>query len=263
MQEAVSQILIDRAREAEGISRMVGLSALAHAALLAAIVLLPSGWLSPAAEPDSNPLMISLGGVEGPDTGGMTPLSGRTAQAIREPEARAKPEPPPAAAKPEMVAPSPTAKPAPRTPSKPIEKPVDKSASRTPTTGAEVKTGAARVDTGAKPLPWGGLSTGGGGGQGAYTDYANFCCPEYLRQMTAFIKRNWQQNQGAAGQVLMKFTVQRDGTLTDIEVEKPSGQYLLDNASTRALVVTRQLPQLPREFPERSLTVHLLFEYQR
>ena len=262
VQEAVSQVLIDRQRDADGLSRMVGVSALAHAAMLAIIVVAPSGWLSPQVVDDVAPMMITLGGAPGPDAGGLNPISGRSVQAVAEPTAKPRVEPPPAPKPPEMVAPSPTSKPAPRTPPKPVEKPADKSSSRTPTTGAAIKEGSSRVDTGAAPIPFGGLSSGGGGGDGARTDYANFCCPEYLRLMTDQIKRNWQRNQGAAGKVEMKFVVQRDGTITAIAVEKTSGQALLDQASQRALSLTR-LPPLPREFPERMLTVYLIFEYQR
>jgi protein TonB len=263
VQEAVSQILIDRAREAEGISRMVAVSVLAHAVMIAILILAPTGWLSPMPETDVTPMMITLGGAPGPDAGGTRMLSGRSVQAVAEPTAKPRVDTPPAAAKPEMVAPSPTAKPAPRTPAKPVERPADKSSSRSPTTGAEVKTGSSRVDTGAAPVPFGGLSTGGGGGDGATTDYANFCCPAYLRQVTDLIKRNWQRSQGAAGSVQMKFVINRDGSITGIEVEKPSGQALLDQAALRALVQTNRLPQLPREFPENRLTIHLIFDYQR
>ena len=262
MNEAVSQVLVDRAREAEGIGRMVGVSFVAHVAIAAAVVLLPGGWLVPESGNATAPLMISLGGVEGPDTGGLTQLSGRTAQALREPTAKPMPEPPPMAKAPEMVVPS-IAKPTPpRPPAKPVEKPAPRSASRTPTTGAEVKTGAAKVDTGAPPTPWGGLSSGGGGGGDMRTDYANFCCPEYLRTMREIIRRNWRRDQGAAGTTHMKFTVDRQGRITSIEVEKSSGQSLLDLASQRALTIS-QLPPLPREFTPPTLTVYLAFEYQR
>jgi TonB family protein len=126
-----------------------------------------------------------------------------------------------------------------------------------------VKTGSSRVDTGAAPVPFGGLSSGGGGGEGATTDFANFCCPAYLVQVSALIKRNWQRNQGAAGSVTIKAVINRDGTITGIEVEKPSGQALLDQAAQRALVQTNRLPALPREFTENRLTIHLIFDYQR
>jgi TonB family protein len=262
VQEAVSQILTERAREADSMSRMLGVSIAAHVVLGAVIVFMPSGWLSPVREAEPNALMISLGGVEGPDTGGMTPLSGRTAQAIREPDARPAPVTPPAADLSKMTLPT-NVKPTPPAPPKPVAKPVERSTSRTPTTGPEVKTGASKVETGAPPVPFGGLSTMGGGGfGGARTDYADFCCPEYLRTMTERIRSNWQRQQGAGGTTHMKFVIQRDGTITGIEVEKSSGQALLDQASRRALTTTT-LPALPREFTERQLTVYLAFEYQR
>jgi TonB family protein len=264
MQEAVSDILHERARETESIGRMLGVSMAAHVVLMALIVFLPSGWLMPAAPAEENALMISLGGVEGPDTGGMNPLSGRTAQAVREPDAPRRPEPAPVAdaskmAIPTNVTPAPPKPP----PPKPAAKPAERSTSKTPTTGDRVATGSSKVDTGAPPIPFGGLASQAGGGFGGVrTDYANFCCPEYLRTMTDLIRRNWQRNQGAVGSTHMKFVVQRDGTITGIEVEKSSGQALLDQAARRALTLTR-LPPLPREFTERQLTVYLEFGFER
>jgi hypothetical protein len=45
-------------------------------------------------------------------------------------------------------------------------------------------------------------------------------------------------------------------------VERTSGFMALDLAAERALLTTR-LPELPPQFPNPSLTVHLTFEYQR
>jgi protein TonB len=261
--EAVSDILIERARDSAAIGSSVAMSLVAHALLIALMIFMPSGWLSPAPEPEAVPMMISLGGSPGPDAGGKQQESGRPVQAVAEPEAKPREEPPPAAKAPEMVAPSPIAKPAPKTPPKEVTKPAEKSSSRTPTTGAEVKTGAAKANTGAPPRPWAGLATGGGAGESATTDYANFCCPAYLNMLTDRIRSNWDRNQGAAGSVRMKFVVLRDGRLADITVEKSSGQALLDQASQRALFTTKQLAPLPREFTEPTLTVYLEFEYKR
>lgn len=259
MHEAVSDILLNRAREADGLSRMVLVSFAAHAIAIAIVVLLPSGWLSAADEAERPMMTISLAsGAPGPEITGMTPIAGRAVQEVAPPDAKAV-DTPPARTTPEMV--EPTERPAPRT--KPVEKPAEKSAARKPTTGREIAEGAARVNTGGAQVPFGGLASGGGpaGGQ-AYTDYANFCCPSYLDTMVQIIRRNWNQRQGASGMVLMKFTILRDGRITNVEHEKPSGIYLLDVESQRALAKTR-LPPLPREFPEDSLTVHLYFQYQR
>ena len=61
----------------------------------------------------------------------------------------------------------------------------------------------------------------------------------------------------------MKFTIQRDGTLTDVAVEQSSGNRALDLAASARCCLTRQLPPLPAAYPNPTLTVHLTFEYQR
>ncbi len=266
MHEAVSDVLAERAAGADGISRTILLSLAAHALLLGVLVLMPAGWRSASLPADVTPMMISLQGGTGPDAGGMTPIAGRAVQVQAPPDVKPKAEPPPAPKPPEMVAPEPAAKPLPKVPPKPVTKPADKSSSRKPTSGPEIKTGDARADTGGAPIPFGGLTRPSGGGStnsDAFTDYANFCCPAYLTQMTDMIKRNWTQNQGAAGRVQVKFTIARDGRLSNVEVEKPSNISPLDLESQRAIIKTAQLPPLPREFTESTLTVHLVFEYHR
>ena len=60
MHEAVSDILIERAREADGVSRMVLVSLFAHAALIATLVVMPASWRSTRVPADAKPMMISL-----------------------------------------------------------------------------------------------------------------------------------------------------------------------------------------------------------
>jgi TonB family protein len=91
---------------------------------------------------------------------------------------------------------------------------------------------------------------------------ANFCCPEYIQQMITLIHRNWQAGQGVTGSTVMKFTITRNGSIQGVMVERPSGFLALDLAAERALLLTR-LPELPLQFPNPSLTVHLTFQYQR
>lgn len=140
----------------------------------------------------------------------------------------------------------------------------DKSTSRKVTMGPEVRSGAARVDTGGQAIPFGGLSTSGGGGTGGVRlDVGNFCCPGYIQTMIQRIRENWNQQQGAAGEVTVKFTIRRDGMITQVEVEKGSNNPMLDLESRRAVLMTQKLPPLPREFTEPALTVHLTFDYKR
>jgi protein TonB len=81
--------------------------------------------------------------------------------------------------------------------------------------------------------------------------------------MTDRIRNNWSQQVEVAGIVLVRFTIQRDGSLTDATVERSSGYSSLDLNARRAVQVTRQLPPLPAAFPNPTLTVHLNFQYQR
>jgi TonB family protein len=61
----------------------------------------------------------------------------------------------------------------------------------------------------------------------------------------------------------VKYTIQRDGTITGIQVERTSGYATLDFMAMRALQLTRKLPPLPQAFNEPNLPVHLTFEYTR
>ena len=262
MQEAVSSILIGRSRDADGFSRMVVVSLVIHGVFLIALVLVPREWLQSARETRVPPMMISLGPSGTADTGGMTAITTRPVQA-ETPDAKPVPTPP-AAKTPEMVAPAPEVKPKPVT--KPVSKPIEQSPTKKPSTGPELKSGVGRVVTpNAAQLPFGGLAerASGSSAGGPQLDVANFCCPEYIETMTQRIRSNWDQQQGAAGQTIVKFTIRRDGMLTNVEVEKSSNNPLLDLESRRAVLSTRQLPALPEQFTRPTLTVYLNFDYKR
>ena len=262
MQEAVSAILQDRAQQADGLSRMVLLSLGVHIALLAGIWLMPADWRSSRADQDVAVMTISVGGPEGPQTGGMTSIADRAVQAIAKPDAPKAIETPPAAKPPEMVEPERIAKPVPPKPSR-VEKPDAAAKIRPPTTGEEIKTGSAKVKTGGAAVPFGGLAQGGGGGGDVRLDVQNFCCPEYIVLMRQRIQQQWNSNMGATGQPEVKFTIRRDGMITLVELSKSSGQALLDLEARRAVLNTRQLPPLPREFTGNHLTVYLVFDFKR
>jgi periplasmic protein TonB len=172
-----------------------------------------------------------------------------------------KPHPmrPPAEKVPDMTIPVPGAKPL----RKPPRTSSDEGTSRTATpSSAQPTPGSAVAETGARGAGFG-LSTGGGGGTGGYLDVQNFCCPDYLATMLQLIQRNWSSKQQVAGEAQLKFTIQKDGRITDVAVERSSGYFALDQTAERALLVTRQLQPLPGAFPEDQLTVHLRFQYQR
>jgi TonB family protein len=185
-------------------------------------------------------------------------------QKVEDPS-KAKNDTPTALPKPDMVEPIAAKKPEPKTVAKPEpKKPEPQLHGRTPTQGAEVKPGMARVQTNqAAAVPFGGLATSAGGPVGgAYTDVGDFCCPEYLSTMQRLIYGNWQAKQGQIATNKLKFTVQRDGTITDVIVEESAGPYL-DLASRRAIEQTQRLPPLPSAFTPPRLIIHLSFEYKR
>jgi TonB family protein len=251
--DAVSPILVDRAREPQGLRMTVVVSLVVHGVV--ALILLFGPPLVPIDTTPHTVMTISLGGATGAKTGGATQMAGATTQKA-EPEAKPSPAPPPAA-KAEMVLPKTTTKALP--PPKATAKILDEKPRALPK-AAQASTGDARIQTQSHTQGLG-LSTTGGPGTGGYLDVQNFCCPEYLTTMIQLIQRNWNSQQDVAGQTLMKFTVMRDGRITSVQTERSSGYFALDQGAQRALLSTRQLPPLPAQFPDQSLTVHLNFQY--
>jgi TonB family protein len=151
---------------------------------------------------------------------------------------------------------------------KPSTKPIVKEApsdarGRTLSRGDLSTSGTTPVDTGVKGRGIG-LSSAGGTGSGVRLDITGeFCCPAYLEVMKEQIERHWSKRAETPATAIMKFTIQRDGTLTDITLEKPSGIVALDLRAQRAMTLTKQLPPLPAQFTNPTLTVHLYFEYTR
>ena len=239
----VTDIIEARRQQPEPFSRMLAWSIAAHAGALAFLLFGPMDWRL-AADEVPNPIMtISLAGAPGPRAGGMTPTGGRTV-ATPPPEATPRAMPPPPPRPVERIVPT-------ETPRRPRATPPPE----------EPQAGVTRTDTGTRGQGFG-LATGGSGGSGVQLDVADFCCPEYIEQMVTLIQRSWQAGQGVRGSTIMRFTITRGGSIESVMVERPSGFLALDLAAERALLTTR-LAELPPQFPNPSLTVHLTFEYQR
>ena len=114
--DAVTEILIERSQAADKVSRMVLVSIAAHAAIVAAVTLLPRQW---GEAPDQAQTMtISLGGAPGP-LQGKNPISDKPVQQAVPDPVKAKNDAPPMLAKPEMIEPVKTATPATTSPLKP------------------------------------------------------------------------------------------------------------------------------------------------
>jgi TonB family protein len=256
MKDTVDDLILEFHREPAGLRKMVVWSVAAHVGIVAFFLYMPESWRGQVNEEPRTVMTISLGGAPGPRAGGMTPMGGRTVQAPTPAEPVRRVETP-AAKPPEMALPSPNVRPQ---PPRPTTAPPD-ATSRTPTTGPTPQAGSTRTDTGARGQGFG-LTTAGGGGTGVQLDVGNFCCPEYLQQMMDLVQRNWTSKQGVAGTTTMRFTITRGGAIEQVVVEIPSGFYALDLAAQRALLLTR-LPELPAQFSNPTLTVHMRFEYSR
>jgi TonB family protein len=260
----VSDVLRDRMQEPAGLQRMVMISGGAHLVLLLVILFAPGGWFGPETPTTRTVMTISLGGgAPGPQTGGMNSIGGRAVQQVQPPE-QTRPEPvrPPAAVPPPMTAPAPNAPAARPAPRPQVTQAPPEARGTTPTRGTETRAGTAIAETGAQGTG-SGLSTGGTGGNGMRVDVGDFCCPDYIQLMVDRIRANWDDQQEVRGIVKVRYTIQRDGRITDVSVTQSSRFFALDNSAQRAVVQTRQLPPLPAQYPNPTLTMNLDFDYAR
>jgi TonB family protein len=258
MIETVTDIVVARSREPEGLKTMVVCSLAGHIGLAVIAVLLGGPR---AAEAPRTIMTISLSGAPGPKTGGQTQIGGQAVQAPPPQPQPVKPvEAPPAPKAPSMTLPDPRR---PRPQPKVTQAPPDATA-KTVNTGDVPTDGSTRVNTRVRGQGFG-LSSAGNNSNSASAvtlDVSDFCCNEYIDQMVVTIRRNWDQNQGIVGSTTMQFTILKNGAIQAPQVEKSSGFVALDNAALRALQLSR-LPPLPAAFENPTLTVHLRFDFQR
>jgi len=246
--------------EQDRFSKYFGYALVAHVALLGALAFAPDEWFRRGADDERDIMYISLGGAPGPRLTGLNAISARPVQEATPEPVRPQFQAP--AGKPAVMA-IPEKAPVKPAPTKtPIQATQERPASRTPIRGAEVREGQAKIETGAKTSGTG-LSVGGGEqGTGGETNLGDFCCPAYIEAMLSAIRRNWKQNQGVTGINTVRFIIERDGRVTNVQLVKPSGNLALDRESQVALL-NAKLPPLPREFTEPRFILRLNFEYTR
>jgi TonB family protein len=256
--DLVSSTIAARASEPEGLRKMMMVSAAAHSIAIVSLVIGPWAFGTPRRQETIMEVSFNSG-VPGADTGGMTALSRRAVQQVEPKTELPKPTrpTPPAAQTPAMV--EPIAKP---TPAKPAQRqPSTSTKVAPPSTGATVQSGDSKVPTPSTSNE-GGLSTGGTGGA-SHQGNVTFCDPQYLGQMVSLIYNNWRRDTAVAAKPIIRFVIQRNGTLTDITVRQSSGYYALDNAAQRAVILTRAIPPLPACYPHPDYAMNLTFEYIR
>jgi TonB family protein len=106
----------------------------------------------------------------------------------------------------------------------------------------------------------GGLSLGNGGDSRIPGIPSDFHFAYYVQRMLALIESRWYKPATAAGtSCRLRFTINREGRLSRIELESSSGNSSFDRAALRALYAANPLPPLPPGYAKSTLTVHLTF----
>ena len=73
------------------------------------------------------------------------------------------------------------------------------------------------------------------------------------------IAQNWRPTTGGSSSfVMVSFTIQRNGSVTNVKVTQSSGNQTMDFAAQRA-VMDANLPSLPAAFPRNQADVEMKF----
>ncbi|HET7704770.1 MAG TPA: TonB family protein [Thermoanaerobaculia bacterium] len=90
---------------------------------------------------------------------------------------------------------------------------------------------------------------------------------EYAQSMISRIRVNWYNHMpqlirtGMQGVVTIRFTIQRDGRLTEITLLNSSGVPPYDNAARKSIELSSPLNPLPKDFPKSTERVTAMFYY--
>ena len=183
-------------------------------------------------------------------------MASAPAQAAPEPKpAPPVPEPPKEEPKKEELAP-PVEKPKPKPQPKAEEK---KPAETVP------RADIAKGDSAASSAESAGESaTGAAAPDGISFDGGDFPYDAFVARMRHKIAAAWQVPAGSQAverQAVIYFRVHRDGDITHVNVEQPSGVFLFDQSCQRAVIEAAPFPPLPRGYVDEYLGVHFTFKF--
>jgi len=273
---AVDRILERRARRESRRPEAVSLAAAAalHGIALALVLVLPR--LNPPPPPPSFvPVQIIPAQALGvrhpaPRPKAEKPAPPKPEPAAEEPEPPA-PEPPKPKPKPEpeRPAPKPVKEEAPTLPEKPDKKKPEKPKPEKPrpastATGnnpaGTAQQGDANGEAGRRGAPTGNpLGTTAFGSQIAGLDNPDFKFGYYIDQLLSAIDSKWVRPPlGNDVKAVISFRIQRDGSLTDLQVAQSSGYNSFDLAALRAVQNASPFAPLPRAYRNDSLGVTLI-----
>ncbi|MDD5210473.1 MAG: energy transducer TonB [Elusimicrobiales bacterium] len=94
------------------------------------------------------------------------------------------------------------------------------------------------------------------------TDSANFPYPWYITQVREALWAAWTEKMPSGGSLrcTVRFTINRNGSIKGVSVEKSSGNRLFDSAAESSVQSGAPFAALPDDFYEDRLTVHVEFK---
>jgi len=250
--DAVDRVLRDRQALDHGFEGSLLLSSAAH--VLVVVIALAAQFLIPS-EP---PLRVQDGFVVAMPPGGggkpnvnPAPAPSQPPRATPEPEAPEppQPEPPPKIVKPPKDAPK-TGLPEvdSNRRSKPEKTPPPRPAA---TGGAPGGTGTSSQTPG---LEFGPPGPGAPGGTDPFGDW-------YMAGVQRKIWMLWSQQvrDVTSKEVVVSFTIQADGSVSDVQVVQSSGIFLLNQAAQRAILSAAPFGPLPKDYGTNRITIQAIF----
>lgn len=105
-----------------------------------------------------------------------------------------------------------------------------------------------------------GIGLGGPSGGSPFDQ--DFKYAYYVQQMFGRVHQHWQRTpvRGTAV-VIVRFTILKDGSVANVEIEQSSPLSVLDRGAMRAVMLADPMPPLPNSFPRDRVEVHLRFTY--
>ena len=84
----------------------------------------------------------------------------------------------------------------------------------------------------------------------------------YMQQVEKKIKSNWHPpREGLSQVVIVKFTIWKNGEVSNIEVLKSSNISAVDKAAMNAIKLSSPFKPLPKEYQKKSVPIEFTFSY--
>jgi protein TonB len=88
----------------------------------------------------------------------------------------------------------------------------------------------------------------------------------YTNLMRDRIAQHWNRSNlhsQPSQRCAISFTIARNGSVSNVQVSQPSGDYLLDTSAKRAVLDANPLPALPQQFERSEVTVEVWFQLRQ